>query len=242
MRRVLALLAAVALAGCASTAAPPAGAPPSTAIRLTATLTDPTDIALGWRDAGPAPAARTVEFATEPDGQYTILGFLPAGTTTYEHRDLMPQTPFYYRIRPVYGPASAAVHVDLPPGDLSDASQSQDAPDWAQPTTAPGQPGSTATIRDPAAAAAGTPTGLRATVVDPNGIRFTWTDHASDEDGYLLEVRPAGAPDFAVVDVLDRDVTGVGLVTLPSEKHADYRVRAFWFGAPSNVATRTTGG
>jgi hypothetical protein len=233
--RLFALLLVVALAGCSATTTRPA-----TAIQLSATLTDPTDIALSWRDTGPVPAARVVEFATEPEGQYTILDFLPAATTTYRHEQLMPDTSFFYRVRPVYGPASAAVHVDLPPGGLSDASQAGDAPDWAKPTTVPGKPGGTGTVRDPGVTAAATPTGLAAAVVDPNGIRFTWTDHASDEDGYLLEVRPAGG-DFAVVDVLDPNVTAVGLVTLPTEKHADYRVRAFWYGTPSNIATRTTG-
>jgi len=39
-----------------------------------------------------------------------------------------------------------------------------------------------------------------------------------------------------VADVLDPDVNACGLVTLPNEKHAWYRVRPFYYGAQSNVA------
>jgi hypothetical protein len=72
--------------------------------------------------------------------------------------------------------------------------------------------------------------------VHANGIRFTWTDHATDEDGHLLEVRPAGATTFTPAAVLDPDVNSTGLITLPEEKSATYRVRAFHWGGTSNVA------
>src|SRR2546423_909679 len=87
----------------------------------------------------------------------------------------------------------------------------------------------------------GAPTDLTATVKDANGIQFTWTDHASDEEGYLLEVRPAASPAFTVADVLDRDINSCGLVTLPNEKHAWYRVRPFYYGAQSNVVHASIG-
>jgi hypothetical protein len=41
--------------------------------------------------------------------------------------------------------------------------------------------------------------------------------------------------------VLDPDVNQYGLVTLPTEKRASYRVRAYFSGAPSNLAKQTTG-
>jgi hypothetical protein len=54
-------------------------------------------------------------------------------------------------------------------------------------------------------------------------------------------VRPAGAADYRVAAVLDPDVNTYALVTLPNEKHASYRVSAFYFGPSSNVVGETTG-
>jgi hypothetical protein len=229
----VALVAALA-AGCSGGAGRRAGPPP--AIRLTATLDSPVDITLRWVDHGPPAAGHLVEFATAPRGPYTVLGFLPAGQSSYAHRELMPHTPFYYRVRPFYGPASDQVDVALPPGDFDENDPADQ--DWARPRTVPPPgPVTTASVRTAAAA----PTDLRGTVMDPNGIRFTWTDHATGERGYLLEVRAAGQADFAEVAVFDRDVNSAGLVTLPDEKRASYRVRAYYTGRASNVARRTTG-
>ncbi|MFL6072829.1 MAG: fibronectin type III domain-containing protein [Mycobacteriales bacterium] len=232
-----AALAATLAAGCSHGSDRRATGGPPPAIRLTATLDSPVDITLRWVDHGPPAAGHLVEFATARRGPYTILGFLPAGQTSYTHPKLMPHTPFYYRVRPFYGPASSQVDVALPPGDFNENDPGDQ--DWARPRTVPpATPVSTAPVRTAAAA----PTDLRGQVMDPNGIRFTWTDHAGDEQGYLLEVRPAGQPDFAEVAVFDRDVNSAGLVTLPDEKRASYRVRAYYTGGASNLAQRTTGG
>jgi hypothetical protein len=232
MRALELALVVVTAAACSSPEPPGSPEPPESA-RLAAELVSPTDIELSWRAEEPAPAGRVVEFATEPSGRYTILGFLPPDQTRYRHADLMPETPFYYRLRPYYGPASRPVDVALPPGEYTETGDSA----WAEPRTVPRGRVSTSSVHTAAAA----PTGLHAEVVEANGIRFEWADHASDEEGYLLEVRPAGGRQYGAVAVLDPDVNSFGLVTLPTEKRASYRVRAFYFGAPSNVAHQTTG-
>lgn len=170
--------------------------------------------ALEWHAVEPDAASQIVEFATDPNGPYTILGFLPPDETGYAHPDLMPETPFYYRIRAVHGPATTWLTVTLPDGPLPD---DLPADEW------------------------GAPTDLSATVKHANGIAFTWTDNASDEEGYLLEVRPAGSPGFRVATVLDPNVNSVGLITLPDEKNATYRVQAFYYGQSSNGAHQRTG-
>jgi hypothetical protein len=232
IRRALPLLAllAMAVAGCAGGTAAPA-------VRLTATLAGPTHVTLRWQGVDRAAAGTVVEFATEPAGEFAVLEFEPPGRDTLDHPDLMPDTTFYYRVRPYYGPASATVAVALPPGAF-DENAHRDDPDWGAPRTLPGGSAPTGSVR---VAGQGVPADLRATVVDPNGIRFTWTDHARDEDGYLVEVRRAGAAEFRVAAVLDPDVNAYGLVTLPEEKRAEYRVRAFSYGPPSNLAHQTTG-
>src|SRR4051794_3440384 len=103
----------VVLAGCS--------AGTTGADNLTATLTTPTDITLSWHPADPGAAGQIVEYTNEPDTNYTILGFIPANQTTYKHPDLIPQTAFYYRIRPYYGTASAPVEVNLPPGGVDES-------------------------------------------------------------------------------------------------------------------------
>ncbi|HEU4422581.1 MAG TPA: fibronectin type III domain-containing protein [Pilimelia sp.] len=241
MTRISALaLLAVGLAACSAAPAEPAG-DRVPAIRLTATLSTPTDVTLSWlRQDSVTVAWQAVEFATEPGGPYTILQFLGPDQTAYTHPDLMPETPFYYRVRPVHGPASDPVDVTLPAGDF-DAEAREDDHEWAVPRTVARGPVTTRPIRDARTAAAAAPTDLTATVMHANGIRFTWTDHATDEEGYLIEVRAAGSPRYATAALLDPDVNSFGLVTLPNEKTASFRVRAFYFGAPSNVAHQRTG-
>lgn len=75
----------------------------------------------------------------------------------------------------------------------------------------------------------------------PDGIRFTWTDTSSDEDGFLLEARKENGTRYEPVAVLDPDVTGTTLATLPGDEHATFRVRAFVLGERSNVVRLTTG-
>ena len=238
MRRILAALILLAgLAGCS--AAPPSGGAAS-AVHLTATLVSPNNVKLDWQGSEPGAAGYALEYATAPGGPFTVLQFVPAGQTTYTHPDLMPQTTFYYRLRPYLGPTSAPVEVTLPPGDFDENAQKDDQ-EWAKPRVGSGGVAATQSIRNPDTAGAAAPTGFTATIKDANGIQFAWTDHASDEEGYLLEVRPADSSAFGVADVLDPNVSGCGLVTLPNEKHAWYRVRPFYYGPQSNVVHQTTG-
>ncbi len=206
----------------------------SNGTRLEAALTSPTDIALSWRGDEPGIAGRIVEFATEPNGPWTILEFTQPDRTTFTHPDLMPETPFYYRVRPYSGPASDWVDVNLPAGALTDEDTGNDH-EWAVPRVLPGGPQATSSVRN-----ADGPTAFTATVRHANGVAFTWTDNASDEEGYLLEVRPAGGQ-VRVAAVVDPNVNATGLITLPDEKNASYRVRAFYYGQSSNLVNLLTG-
>jgi hypothetical protein len=221
---------------------PPTEAVPRTepATHLTSALLSPFDVALEWSDGGRADVAgRIVEFATESDGEYTIIQFLPPRQTRFTHPDLVPETTFHYRVRAYHGPASSPVAVTMP--DDPAAGTEPDDPTWAAPRVVPQREDVIRLSLRGARGAGAAPADLRARLRSSSGILFTWTDHASDEDGFLLEARPEGSADFAVVAVMDPDVNSFGLLTLPSEKRAAYRVRAFYYGTPSNLVRQTTG-
>jgi hypothetical protein len=161
-----------------------------------------------------------VEFATEPDGQYTVLDFVPRSEHTYVHPDLMPATTFYYRVRPVEGPASD----DATAVPATDRVEGED---WLVPRTVP----------DPRAAPApgGQPANLRVESVTAEGLRLTWTDNSTDEEGFLVESKAGGV--FDVVFVVDPDINYAGLIAPAA---GTYRVRAFHYGEMSNVVSELT--
>lgn len=239
-----ALLLAGGLAGCAisksggvsGTAAP---------IRLTASLISPADIELKWQDPDPRVAGHVVEYASEPNGEYIILDFFLPNETTYTHSNLMPGTKFYYRVRGFYGPASLPVEVRLP-GSLSETDYvarfaAAEDYSWAFPKTVGTEVReSKKSIRADLAAA--TPTGLQVSLVPVtvSGFKLTWTDRAGDEDGYLLETRPEGSQDFQVCGLLASNINSVGYGLTPPARKAAFRVRAFYYGKPSNLASATT--
>ncbi|QXE38353.1 fibronectin type III domain-containing protein [Streptomyces sp. GMY02] len=220
--------------GQASGGAAPGGAAPT----LRGALTTPTDIDLEWRSGRSGAAGHVLEFATEAAGPYTVLRYLPPSTTTYHHPDLIPRTTFHYRLRAFHGPASTPVEVSLPAGELTPEDQ-EAGHAWLPPRRAPGRAAAGRSVRDASPAAA--PSGLRAEVKHANGILFTWTDRASDESGFLLEARTAGASAYEPLVVLEPDTVSTGLITLPTEKRASYRIRAFTYGARSNAVRLTTG-
>ncbi|KMS73997.1 hypothetical protein ACM01_16130 [Streptomyces viridochromogenes] len=80
---------------------------------------------------------------------------------------------------------------------------------------------------------------LRTDLAD--GLRFTWTDRSSDEDGFLLEIRKKNGNRYDPVAVLAPNTEATEFVPLPDERHATYRVRAFALGEQSNVVRLTTG-
>lgn len=159
-----------------------------------------------------------VEFATEPAGRYTVLGFLPRARNTFEHPDLMPATTFYYRVRPVEGPVSA-------PATAVPAAAVQ-GEDWLVPRTVP----------DDRAAPkpGGTPANFLVESVGADALLLTWTDSSTDEDGFLVEHDVAGT--FEVAFLVDPDVSYVGLIADGADPADTYRVRAYHHGVASNVA------
>ena len=84
-------------------------------------MTSPVNVTLNWTATDTGAAGRSVEYTDQQGGQFVVLQFVATGMTTFQHQDLMPEANFYYRVRSYFGPASAPVTVDLPPGDYDDA-------------------------------------------------------------------------------------------------------------------------
>jgi len=221
---------------------------PASTIHLDATLVSPIDVALEWKDTSPVVASHTIEYATDPKGPYIILSFCPPSQTTYKHPNLMPQTTFYYRVRALYGSTTNQVDLTLP-GHLSDEAYHKafyDTPEdysWAGPKILPDNaPVAKKSLRDPATAAEAAPTGLKATFVPAtvSGIQLTWTNHSSDEDGFLLEEKTDISPDFKIVALIQPKINAFGWAIKPPERKVSFRIRAFYYSTPSNLEKRTT--
>lgn len=212
------VLAVLAVFSVSSLACSPADAhdPVGADLRLSASIAGD-DVTLGWKGHR---GDVVVEFATEPGGPYTILGFVPGSRARHVHPDLMPATTFYYRVRPVEGPTSDAVTA-VPATDRVEGE------DWLVPRTVPDG------RADPAPG--GAPANLLAESVGADGLRLTWTDNATDETGYLVEHEVDGA--FEVAFVVHSDVNQVGLI---GDGADTYRVRAYRFGETSNVVSERT--
>lgn len=230
----LALLsAAVFLNGCAGV--PGDQKAFATPTRLTAKLATPLDIDLKWKDNAKMEAGYFVEYSPEANNEYVIIEALPPNSTTYRHPKLMPQTRFVFRVLPYFGPASGTAEIHTgkegpqQPPDRSDVSKTNTASAVKK------------SIRSMATMAEGTPTGFKATLIPPAGARLEWVNHASDADGYLLEIKPEWGKEFKVSAFLDSNATSLVTYNFPFDSRFILRVRPFFYGRPSNTAEQTTG-
>lgn len=216
-------------------------------INLTASLTSPTDIKLDWQDSSSSAAGHIVEYASDPNGPYIILGFFPPSQTSYTHPRLMPETTFYYRVRPYFGPTSNQAEVTLPK-ELSDATytskyDNNEDYSWANPKTVPeAVPIPKVSIRNAADSTDGAPTDMKAVLVPitVSGLQLTWTNHSSDEEGFLLEIKNEGSTDFQVCALIAPKINAFGWGLHPPQRKAAFRLRAFYYGSPSNIVRKST--
>jgi len=217
-------------------------------LHLTAAMVSPVDIRLEWRDSDANAAGYVLEYTNDPKEDYVPLGFFPPDHKTFVHPRLMPETPFYYRVRPYYGPASNPVEVSLPK-DLTDAAYvaAYAKPEdyhWAAPAIIPEDVEVTkGSIRNAASRAGAAPADLKAELVPStvSGFKLTWTDHSTDEEGFFLEWKHEGSPEFFVCALVKPDVNSFGWAFEPPERKGSFRIRAYYYGKPSEVVMKITG-
>jgi hypothetical protein len=228
----------IAMAGC-SMSKPVAESKRSSTIDLSASLISPVDIKLKWNDTGSDVVGHTIEWGTESNGEYVVVAFAPSHVDSFVHSDVVPVTTCYYRVRPYFGPASAPVEITT---GMPNQQINTPDPTWAEPRILPTSGTLTRnSIRTPATIAAAAPMDLKARLVTPTGIQLTWVDQATDEEGYMVEVKMDGMPDFAICAIVDPNVNSFGIALVPPETTAWFRVRPFYYGRSSNIASQTTG-
>jgi hypothetical protein len=229
----LPLAAAIMLAGCST---PPSNETAFAApTQLTATLADPVDIDLAWTNHATAAAGYFVEYSPDANGQFIIITALPPNATSFRHPRLMPRTQFVYRVLPYFGlPSNTA-------GLTTGKSASQVVPQAPKPKKAAPDTEPNKSLRSISTFAAAAPTDLQAALDTPGGIKLDWKDHAADADGYLVEIKPGWSSDFKVSAILAPGSTNMTSYGFPLDTKFAFRVRAFFYGPPSNMASQTTG-
>jgi hypothetical protein len=217
----------------ATKAAASAGVPFGAPTELTATLVDPINIDLKWKDNASNEAGYFVEYSPDADGNFLIVEALPPNTTSFRHPHLLPHTRFVYRVRPYFGDPSNVAQfttaAEGPPQQAADPAPENEGHSNAQSLH------SVATL--PSAA----PTHLTAELVPPAGVKLVGEDHAADADGYVFEIKPPWEPDFKVSGFLKAGTRSLVSYAFPFATTFSVRVRAFIYGSPSNVAEQTTG-
>jgi hypothetical protein len=221
-----------------STPAVPTSADFASPDQLTAAYTNG-DVVLHWRNNATADGGNWVEFAT-PGSEFTKLevALADARVTDYVHPQVAPETAFIYHINPFFGLATQPVGITTGIASTNDPAM-EEGPLPADTNAVPVQSTPKVSIRSMSTFTNATPTGLTATLSSPTSVDLHWTDVASDEDGYLLEVAADGGR-FVVCALLPPDTTSFRKTVLPAETKCSFRVRAFFYGKPSETASVLT--
>ena len=196
---------------------------------------DATTIDIQWWHATAEVEGYWLEFAT-PGADFVKLGVFWPDTTNFSHQQLAADTTYLYRLRPFLGKASEVVELSTPT-----APRKQEREREGQFDSTHAAAGATPkyALRERSTRADAAPTGLSAILAAATTAELRWTDRASDEDGYLVEVATNG-DDFAVCALLPPDVSSFRKTALPEGAMIRFRVRAFLYGAASEQASAST--
>jgi hypothetical protein len=223
-------------------------AEPAPSITLTATFATPTDVDLSWKDTASDAQGYIVEWTNDPALDYVVLAYLGPDHRTYRHPRLVAESPQHYRVRAFHGAATAPVEVKLPDTllDKEYIQRMEGAEDfsWAEPEKADQpSPIRRVSLRDTQTFVQATPGKLQAQLmpVTVSGFKVSWVDQSNDEEGFFLEIKLADQPAYEVVAVIQPDFTAIGYALAPPHRNALVRVRAYYYGLPSNRVQITTG-
>lgn len=235
------LLSAGIFTGCSTSTSQVAGnnrfASPT---ELTATLTNGNDVVLHWKNNATADGGNWIEYTT-PGYDFIKLDAYPsdAGMASFLHANLAPGTTFIYQIQPFFGCPTKPVEITTGIAASNDLPIFAEAPMASTNEILSGAKTPRCSIRSPRTFARVVPTDLTATLSSGTSVDLHWQDHASGEDGYLLEISAHADGDFVPCALLPPAATSFRKTGLPPETKCYFRVRAFFYGQPSSTASAT---
>jgi hypothetical protein len=217
---------------------------------LVATMPDPYNVHLQWKNHATADGGAMVEFQLYPKGaslpaeergQFLILAFLDPKADTFRHENLGSETVLSYRIHPYFGNCTAPVAITT--GSKAATEKEAEEPEGPldDPEKNPKAGSGLKSIRTLRTLADAAPTNLSVSLSHATHAVIRWRDCAVDADGYLVEISQYADHDFQVCALLPPHTTSFRKIALRPETKLYFRVRAFFYGPPSNVVTKTTG-
>jgi hypothetical protein len=190
-------------------------APPAAPANLAAAAASSSQINLSWTDSDSSEQGFKIERCTGAGcSDFAQIATVGANVTSYANTGLSAATSFSYRVR-AYNAA----------GDS----------DYSNTATA---------VTAAAPAIANAPTNLTATAVSKSQINLSWTDNATNEDGFQIErCKGLTCTNFTQIATIGANVTSYANTGLTKRTTYRYRVRAYnasGNSAYSNIASATT--
>jgi hypothetical protein len=219
-----------------------AGSNPAFALptELSAALTNGSNVVLHWKNNATADGGVWVEYTT-PGSDYIQLDALDSdsGETSFVHPNVAPQTTLLYRLEPFFGRPTGSVGITTGPASTNDVPHLPMGP--IDPTNAVAlDQWPKFSIRTMTTFARAMPSDLTTALSSPSSVDVRWKDHASDEDGFLLEISADPAAGFVPCALLPPDTTSFRKTGLPPTTKCYFRVRAFFYGRPTDPTTMST--
>ena len=235
-------------AGCSTTPKPsgtPHVPPDATAFTaptdVTATLTNGNNVIVHWRKTTTLDGGVWIEYTT-PGYEYIKLQAFPSddNETTFTHANIAPETTFLYHLQPFFGKPTKPVEITTGIAPTNGDSKFVTGP--INPTnTVTADQDKKFSIRTMATFAAAMPSDLSATLSSPTSVDVRWKDHASDEDGYLLEISARPDEAFVPCALMPPNMTSFRKAGLPGQTKVYFRLRAFFDGKPTDPVSVRTG-
>jgi len=232
----------LAFTGCSTTRQPAADKPAADNMAfalptaLTALATNG-NVVLHWQNHATAEGGVWIEYTTPGNDDYIQLDAFgsDSGETSFVHPDVATQTQFIYRLQPFFGRTTKPVGITTGMASSNEPSLMMGPIDPTNAVPA----GPQYSLRTLATFAEAAPTELTMTLSSPTSVDVRWKDHASDEDGYLLEVSARADEAFVPCALLPANTTSFRKTGLPPQTQCYFRVRAFFYGKPTDPVSVT---
>lgn len=199
---------------------------------LTTVLTNGNNAMLHWKNNATADSGVWIEYTTL-GYDWIQLDAFPSDENVNEflHANLAPRTRFLYRLQPFFGRPTKTLEITTG-NSTNGATSFSDGPISPTNNISTGKKFSVRSLKTFVKAA---PADLTATLSSPTSVDLHWRNHAADEDGYLLEISAHPKSDFAPCALLPANATSFRKTHLPPKTKIYFRVRAFFYGKPSDV-------